>query len=280
MDLFTLFMDLPAELRIRIYEAHFAQESEVDIPTVYHERTGYCGIWKNKQPPITCLNRQIRDESLRTFYRYCTFRLESVCSPCIPDDVYERCIAVGNIAQPYRRPHGGCECIPHYCYRHSKSTVRHSRYLKWEPWRWLESMNPRNLALIRKMELFLPGDPTISRKGYNVVLLQHLQSKRVTIDPQDSYWQDDMGIRGRKVEGSSPAGQAIIAEIHESALATEDEDTLGRGLTIRRIYKVLEISYRHSIVQRRDPQDYAAYGRLHNVLRDGTVNGMSQSTVT
>lgn len=265
MDLFTLFLDLPAELRVRIYEAHFAQESEVEIPTVIHERHGYCGTWKNKQPPITCLSRQIRDESLQTFYRYCTFRLWSVCAPCIPDDVYGRCIAVGNTAQPYRRPNGGCECIPHWHFRHTESPVRHSRYIKWDPWYWMDSIGPQNLARIRKMELFLPGDPTVAQKGYNVVLLQQLRTQCVTIDPQDSYWQDDTGIRGRKVEGSSPAGQAIIAEIYECALATEDEATLGHGLTIRRIYKVLEISYRHSFVQRRNPQDYAAYGRLHNV---------------
>ena len=88
MDLFALFTNLPSELRIRIYEAHFEQESEVEIPTMWHERHGLYGTWKNRQPPITRINCQIRAESLPTFYGLCTFRLWRICAPFIADDVF------------------------------------------------------------------------------------------------------------------------------------------------------------------------------------------------
>lgn len=59
-------LELPRELRTRIYEACFDEIGSrrvVHVPADWDDEMG-TGPWFNRQPPITLVNRQIRAESL------------------------------------------------------------------------------------------------------------------------------------------------------------------------------------------------------------------------
>jgi hypothetical protein len=60
---FDRFLELPAELRVYIYELHFASYGD-------HPRA----IESAAPPPITQVNSQIRQETLKLFYQTCDFQ--------------------------------------------------------------------------------------------------------------------------------------------------------------------------------------------------------------
>lgn len=254
------FLGLPVELRKHIYELYFDQQRTVENPATW-DGVG-CGPWHDKQPPITRVNRQIRHESLPTFYAHCSFFVWGICSPCAPE--YASGWMLPNEVEHHSIQSSSCQCIAHMCYKR-ESCQREYGGLK--PWNWLSTIGPYNLSHIRKLELWLQGDALVSHIGYSIVVHQDARTKELTIDTENSYWQDDTGLRARKIEGTSSAGNARIEEI-SSALAALARDTPDKkGLTLQRIFCILDISHRHSFVKHRDWRDCTTYGPLHNVRR-------------
>lgn len=110
------------------------------------------------------------------------------------------------------------------------------RYNASGPWRWLAGLGCRNYSSIERLELHLQGDAAVKHKGYRVVVCQHPHTKRVMIDERESHWQDDKGAEPPQ----DPAGREILEEIMQSL--DQEEERVGPGLTVSRIYRILDIS--------------------------------------
>lgn len=67
-------------------------------------------------------------------------------------------------------------------------------------------------------------------------MCQHPHTKRVTIDERESHWQEDKGAEPPR----DPAGREILEEIMQSL--DQEEERVGPGLTVSRIYRILYIS--------------------------------------
>lgn len=276
MSSFKYLFKLPAELRTRIYELHFKGERGgrvVNVPETSWEISPYeSGPWYNKQPPITRASRQFRSESLPVFYSICTFRLQSLCAPCIPDDLDRQYLSAGQKSNRLRGE--DCRCFADDGACSSEDGCR-SRWLKRNPWHWLAGIGRDNLTHLRTLSIKHYGNMTVGHVGYGVVVCQCPTTKRLRIS-EDSYWQDDFDplVPARKVHGSDPDGRAIIDEIHQALDQDKPEgmDSHEPGLTIARIYTVLDISYKRSFVQRRDPSRYSSsLGDLRRAQYEASV---------
>lgn len=76
------FLDLPPELRNRIYEELLASRSHITIvhdstPARIHETVRWCpDLLYGRQPAITLVSRQLRRETLKLFYSVNTFSVD------------------------------------------------------------------------------------------------------------------------------------------------------------------------------------------------------------
>lgn len=243
-------LGLPVELRLRIYEALYEQERDVEVPACWDERHNNFGLWDDTQPSITRVNRQIRAESLPTFYSFCTFHVWTICGACVPDDITQAYLTRENV--PTGPVSETCQCIPDRCYdrRHGDEKCC-SWYLKRNTWRWIAGLGPSNLSHVKMLTLEHHGVWCPQYVGYKVSIHQHPDTKRLSISAEDSYWQGDYDPSTRaqadKIPGSDSRGQAIIEEIYRS-LDSDGEGSRepGSGLTVARIFRILHISYRRS----------------------------------
>jgi len=164
----------PLELRIRVYEAYFEEEREIQVPAALSGTAP----WHNQQPPITRVSRHIRAESLPSFYGYCKFLVSDICGLCRPTP--EKML----VRQTQPGPSNTCQCIAHRCYK--------SPECRWDYWinnscDWIHAIGDHNLASIRHLILRQPGNSLFGHVGYTTVIRQDTSTKKVTISEQ-SFW--------------------------------------------------------------------------------------------
>lgn len=206
------------------------------------------GLWHNQQPSITRASRQLRAESLSTFYSFCTFYVWNVCGLCRPTE--QKILA----RQIQHGPSNTCRCIPHRCYR--------SAECRWEyviggAWRWVHAIGDLNLSHIRKITLRQSGNTLFGHVGYSIIILQHPRTKRLTLS-DESFWQYDKRRFPCKIMGSSPEGQAIIR--HLSRLL-EQHGMADQGLTAASIELILKDADVRSFTRKRGPRDMDAWSQ-------------------
>jgi len=234
-----LFTDLPPELRTRIYEAYFDEQRQIRLPSLYDSPNP----WNDQQPPITHVSRQIRAESLPTFYGYCTYDVHDVCGFCRPKHGVQRAFGPESAL---------CRCIVHKCDRESRC-----RYVTRmvQAWSWIYAIGDHNLADIKTITLGQYGSNVHGHVGYVITIHQHPQTKVLSVS-DDSHWQEDVRRWPRKIMASEPEGQAIRDEL---MALLDQNDPAKRGLTADNIERILRHADDRSFQLQRTGEDLMAW---------------------
>lgn len=98
----------------------------------------------------------------------------------------------------------------------------------------------------------------VGHAGHNVIVHKHPLTKRFSISA-GSYWQDDFDalLPARKIEATSSEGKAIVEDVMRELDIENAEGHDGPGLSIKRVYKILDVTHRRSFVRQRDMSSYA-----------------------
>lgn len=234
-----LFTDLPPELRTRIYEAYFDEQRDIRLPGLFDSPNP----WNDQQPPITRVSRQIRAESLPTFYGYCTYYADDICGICRPKPGMQRSCGPESAS---------CRCIVHRCDRESRCQYVMKTV---HAWSWINAIGNHNLADIKTIKLGQYGSNIHGHVGYVITIYQHPQTKVLSIS-DDSHWQEDVRRWPRKIMASEPEGQAIRDEL---MALLDQSDPAKRGLTADNIERILRHADDRSFRLQRTGQDLLAW---------------------